>query len=115
MLGAVAVIVLLIVAYVVLSSLVATAMSLFGIVFTILSWMFAGYLAGRLLRGRGYGPVGDTALGLAGGIVGSIVLRIIGLSAGSNFWIVGGIIAGVVGAVVLVFAIRIFANEDFAR
>ena len=115
MLGAVAVVVLLIVGYVLLSSVVTTAMSVFGIVFTLLTWMFAGYLAGRLLRGRGYGVVGNIALGLAGGIVGSIILRVIGLGAVGNVWLIGGILVGVIGAVILVFLVRLFANEDFAR
>ena len=47
-----------------------TAGDLIGFVIRLLLWMLAGTLAGRLLRGRGYGLLGDILLGLAGGIVG---------------------------------------------
>ena len=102
---------LVIVAVIVLSFVLKVA----GIVIAIATWMCAGYLAGQLIRGRSFGPIGDTALGLVGGIVGSLVLRLFNLGGVTNIIVVGNIIAGVVGAVVLIYAVRFFHNKDFAK
>ncbi|GAB4512522.1 MAG: hypothetical protein OHK0046_12190 [Anaerolineae bacterium] len=103
-------VVLIIIAIGVVGSLFSAALGLVNLAIMILSWMLIGFLAGKLLRGRGYGPLGDTALGLAGGVVGSILLRGI-----ADITLVGGVIAGVLGAVIVVFAVRLFGNENFAR
>ncbi len=108
-------IVLIIVAIGVLNSLLSAAFGIVGIALAILSWMLAGYLAGKLLRGRGYGPVGDTALGLAGGIVGSIFFSVLGLGGVGSIPVIGSIIVGAFGAVILVFLIRLLAQSDFAK
>jgi uncharacterized membrane protein YeaQ/YmgE (transglycosylase-associated protein family) len=86
-----------------------------GLVVALISWMLAGMFAGRILRGRGYGPMMDIVLGLVGGIVGSFVLRLIGVNWVDNIWLVGNIIVGIIGAVVLVYAIRFLGNQNFAR
>ncbi len=91
------------------------AAGLLGLLIPMLFWMLAGMFAGRLLRGRGYGPVGDIALGLAGGIVGNIVLRVVGLGGIGHIWLVGNIIVGVIGAVIVVWLIRTVADSNFAR
>ena len=87
---------------------------LVGFLIMIAVWMFIGYLVGQLVRGKGYGPVGDALLGLGGGIVGSIVLRLVNVSFG-DVWIISNIIVGVIGALILVFGVRLLGNEDFAR
>jgi uncharacterized membrane protein YeaQ/YmgE (transglycosylase-associated protein family) len=78
----------------------------------VMVWMLAGMLAGRLMRGRGYGPIGDVLLGLVGGIVGSIVLSVFGIQLGG---IVGALVAGTVGAVMVVYLVRLVGNSNFAR
>ena len=64
-------------------------------------WMLAGMFARRILRGRGYGPLGDVLLGLIGGFVGSWVLGLIGISLGGG--IIGNLIVGTLGAVIIVY------------
>ena len=59
----------------------------------------AGFLAGKLMRGEGYGILGNIILGILGGVVGGFVLMIAGLHAAG--WI-GKIVAGTLGAVILV-------------
>ena len=58
-------------------------------VLMLLAWMFAGTLAGRLLRGRGYGLVMDILLGLVGGIVGNILFGLLGLGGIGNIPLIG--------------------------
>src|SRR3982750_4653228 len=65
-------------------------------------WMLAGMFAGRILRGRGYGPIMDVLLGVVGGFVGSFVLRLIGLAWIGNVWLIGNVLVGMIGAIVFV-------------
>jgi len=72
-------------------------------------WMLAGMFAGRIMRGRGYGPIADILLGLAGGIVGGWLFGILGLHIGGG--ILGSLVVGTIGAVVLVWLGRILGGN----
>jgi len=100
-----------VVALIVLSVL----LKIVGIAILVGSWIVAGYLAGHLVRGKGYGPIGNAALGLVGGIVGGIIFSLAGLGGIKDFWLVGYIIAGAIGGVILIFLVRLFHDKDFAR
>lgn len=108
-------VILIIIAIGFISSLLSAALGIVNLAITILLWMAAGFLAGKLLRGRGYGPLGNVLLGLVGGIVGSIVLGVVGLGGLSNITFIGTIFAGVVGSIILVFLVRLLADENFAK
>jgi len=87
---------------------------LIGILFTIAIWMLIGYLVGQLVRGKGYGPIGDIALGLIGGMVGSVVLAVLPLNLG-GFGVLSTIMVGVFGSLILIFGVRLIANDEFAK
>jgi uncharacterized membrane protein YeaQ/YmgE (transglycosylase-associated protein family) len=69
----------------------------------ILSGILAGWLTGVVMKGRGYGLIGDLIIGLLGGLVGGWLAGLIGLSPSS--WL-GQILVAVGGGVVLVAVIR---------
>jgi uncharacterized membrane protein YeaQ/YmgE (transglycosylase-associated protein family) len=58
-----------------------------------------GWLAGLIIRGRGFGIIGDIVIGIVGAMLGGWMARVIGLYAGSS---VGAFLLALVGAVVLV-------------
>ena len=66
----------------------------------IIVGLIAGWLAGQVMKGGGYGVVVDVILGLLGGIVGGWLFGALGIGAGSGM--IGSIIVSFVGAVVLV-------------
>jgi uncharacterized membrane protein YeaQ/YmgE (transglycosylase-associated protein family) len=101
-------------ALVVLPTLLQVSFGLVGLLIAAVIWMLAGALAGRVLRGRGYGPLADIALGFVGGLIGTRLLQLIGLGGFVQIPILGPIIAGAIGAILLVFLIRLF-NNGFAR
>ena len=70
----------------------------------------AGYLAGLVIRGRGYNPIGNVLLGIAGFFVGSLLFGRLGIAG-----ICGTIVASFLGALVLIGIVRIFIDDDFAR
>ncbi len=50
-----------------------------------LSWIIvglvAGWSAGKILKGRGYGPLMDIAMGICGAVAGGLLVRSVGLGA----------------------------------
>ena len=71
-----------------------------GFIIWIVVGLVAGWLAGQLMKGGGYGVVVDIILGILGGIVGGWVFGLLGLSSGGGM--IGSIIVAFVGAVILV-------------
>ena len=63
-------------------------MSLEMVVTSVLVGLFAGWLAGRLMKDGGYGLKGDLILGFVGSIVASWIFRTLGVSpeAGGSCW-----------------------------
>jgi uncharacterized membrane protein YeaQ/YmgE (transglycosylase-associated protein family) len=103
---------LLVLAWFVVTSIFAFVLNIFGFAVMVLVWMFIGWIAGQLLRGKSYGPIYDALLGLGGGIVGSIVLGLVGISTSGA---IGTVVAGVVGALILVAGVRLVKDKNFAR
>ena len=64
--------------------------------------VLAGWLTGVLMKGGGYGIVGDLLLGLVGGWLGGVLL---GSFMGGGF--VGELVVRVIGAVILVAVVRL--------
>jgi len=64
----------------------------------------AGWLAGQLMKGGGYGLVGDLVIGVIGAILGGWLLGALGLYAGG---LIGRLVTATIGAVVLLFLIRL--------
>ncbi len=77
-----------------------------GIVAWIVVGLIAGWLAGMVMKGGGYGVVGDIVLGIIGAIVGGwLGANFLGLGvSGIN---VESILVAAVGAVIVVFASRL--------
>ncbi len=62
----------------------------------------AGYLAGHLMRGHGFGLLGNLGIGILGAIVGGFLFSLLGLSAHGT---VGELIMSTIGAVVLLWIV----------
>ena len=76
-----------------------------GFIAWIVVGLVAGWLAGQLMKGGGYGVVVDIILGILGGIVGGWVFGLLGLSSGGGM--IGSIVVAFVGAVILVGITRL--------
>ena len=64
----------------------------------------AGWLAGVVMKGGGFGLIGDIVVGIVGAVVGGWLFGVFGITAGG---FVGAIITAFVGACVLLFVIRL--------
>ena len=63
----------------------------------------AGWLAGVLMRGRGFGLLGDIVIGVIGALVGGFVFNLLGLQW---FGSLGALVTATVGSVILLVALR---------
>ena len=79
----------------------------------LLAWLFlglvAGWLAGKLSRGRGYGCIGDIILGLLGSVVGGWIFTKLGIVSAANSFLYS-LAAATLGAVVLVAIVHLFTG-----
>ena len=75
-----------------------------GLLYWIVVGLIAGWLAGVVMKGGGYGIIVDIVLGLLGGIVGGWLLGALGIWPGAG--IIGSIIVSFIGAVILVALTR---------
>jgi uncharacterized membrane protein YeaQ/YmgE (transglycosylase-associated protein family) len=66
--------------------------------------IIAGFIAGKIMKGSGFGVIGDLIVGVIGSFIGVWLLGLLGISAGG---ILGLLIAAVAGALVLLYVIRI--------
>ena len=74
-------------------------------IWTIVVGIIAGWLAGVVMKGGGYGVIWDLILGIAGAIIGGWLFGYAGASAGGGM--VGSIVVATIGAIVLIFISRI--------
>lgn len=75
----------------------------------IIIGLIAGWIAGHITRGRGFGCLVDVILGLIGAVLGGWIFTKLGIVTW-GFW--GSLAAATVGAVLLVAVARIFAGGD---
>lgn len=75
------------------------------IVWFLLIGLIAGWLAGTLVKGGGFGVLGDIVVGILGALIGGFVFKALGLSADGS--LLGSIIVATVGAILLIVILRV--------
>jgi len=62
----------------------------------------AGWLAGMIMKGRGFGVIGNIVVGIVGAVLGGFIFGWLGITTGG---LLGAIIMATIGAVILLFLI----------
>ena len=70
-----------------------------GIIVWLIIGALAGWLAGKLVKGGGFGLIGNIVVGIVGAVLGGWLSGVLGISIGSGF--IASVITAVVGAVIL--------------
>jgi uncharacterized membrane protein YeaQ/YmgE (transglycosylase-associated protein family) len=73
------------------------------LIWQIVIGILAGFLAGKIMRGRGYGLLIDLLLGIVGSMLGGMVFGLLGLYSSG---IVGQLVVATAGAVLLIVVVR---------
>jgi uncharacterized membrane protein YeaQ/YmgE (transglycosylase-associated protein family) len=76
-----------------------------GLLYWLIVGLVAGWLAGVVMKGGGYGVLADIVLGILGGVLGGWIFSRLGIGAGGG--LIGGIVVAFIGAVVLVAITRL--------
>ncbi len=94
------------------ASVVLAAVSLASVLWWLLVGLIAGALASLVMRGGGYGIVGDIIVGLVGALVGGFLASLVGLGASG---LVGTVIIAFIGACVFIAILRAFSGSSSRR
>jgi uncharacterized membrane protein YeaQ/YmgE (transglycosylase-associated protein family) len=75
-----------------------------GLLYIVILGLIAGWATGKIMKGSGYGPLTDILLGIAGAILGSRMLGLVGIYSSGG--LLPNLLVAIVGAVVLVAIVR---------
>ena len=79
-------------------------MDIMGLLIFLVIGAVAGWLAGTIMKGGGFGLLGNIVVGIVGGILGGFLFGLVGLVA---YGLIGSIVTATVGAVVLLYLVRL--------
>ncbi len=80
-----------------------------SLLYFIVIGIVAGWLAGLIMKGGGYGLLGDLIVGVLGAIFGGFLFGLLGLSANG---LVGSLVTATVGAIVLIALLRLISRKS---
>jgi uncharacterized membrane protein YeaQ/YmgE (transglycosylase-associated protein family) len=75
-----------------------------NLIWWIVVGLIAGWAAGKIMKGGGYGVAMDIVLGIVGAVVGGWLMGVFGIQAGG---FIGTILVAILGAVVLIWITRL--------
>jgi uncharacterized membrane protein YeaQ/YmgE (transglycosylase-associated protein family) len=75
-----------------------------NLIWWVVVGLIAGWAAGKIMKGGGYGAVMDIVLGIIGAVVGGWLLGAVGIHAGG---LIGTIVVAIIGAVILIGLTRL--------
>jgi len=80
-----------------------------GVIAWIVIGILAGWLAGLIMPGHGFGLIGDLIVGLIGAFLGGLLMDVLTPSASFGFW--GSLLVALIGACVLVAIVHAVAGR----
>ncbi|HSY50041.1 MAG TPA: GlsB/YeaQ/YmgE family stress response membrane protein [Thermoanaerobaculia bacterium] len=81
-----------------------------GLLWFVIIGAIAGWLAGKFMKGHGFGLLGDIIVGIIGAFIGAWLFGLAGVSLGGG--VIGSLIVAFLGAVVLLFVVRLFTGRS---
>ena len=94
------------------AKIILAALTLSGVIWWIVVGLIAGALAGLVMRGGGYGIVGDIIVGIIGALIGGWIFSRFGVGTGG---LIGSIIVAFIGACILIAILRLIAGTTRGR
>jgi uncharacterized membrane protein YeaQ/YmgE (transglycosylase-associated protein family) len=73
-------------------------------IYIILVGLVAGWAAGKIMKGSGYGPLMDIVLGIVGAVVGGWIMRMLGFYTSGG--LIASILVAILGAVIIIVVAR---------
>ena len=76
-----------------------------NIIWFLIIGIISGWIAGEIMKGSGFGVVGNLVVGAVGSLIGGFLFDMLNITA---YGLIGSMIMSVVGAVALVFFMNVF-------
>ena len=76
-----------------------------GLIWFLVIGLVAGWLAGTLMKGGGFGVIGDIVVGIIGALLGGWLFGMLGVGVGGG--LLGAIVTATIGACLLIFLLRL--------
>lgn len=76
-----------------------------SLVYFLIVGAIAGWLGGQIMKGKGFGLIGNILVGVIGGLIGGYLFGLLGIDAGRG--LIGSIITAAAGAVILLWIARL--------
>src|SRR5204863_550254 len=93
----------------VVTLVLAAALNPGGLIAWIIIGLVAGWLAGVIMPGKGFGLLGDLIIGLVGAFVGGLIINLLVPDATFGFW--GSLLVALIGACILVAILHAIAGR----
>ncbi|MGH7739777.1 MAG: GlsB/YeaQ/YmgE family stress response membrane protein [bacterium] len=74
------------------------------LIFILVVGLVAGWLAGKIMKGKGFGLWGDLVVGVVGAVIGGWLFGMLGFAA---YGLVGSIVVALIGALILLYVLRL--------
>ena len=84
------------------------SMSITSLLVFLVIGAIAGWLAGTIMKGRGFGLLGNIIVGIVGALIGGFVFGLLGIIANS---LIGSIVTAVAGAIILLYLVDIIKKS----
>jgi len=79
-------------------------MTIINLIIFLAVGALAGWLAGILIKGRGFGILGNIVVGTVGALLGGFVFGLLGITTGG---LIGAIVMATIGAIILLYSITL--------
>jgi uncharacterized membrane protein YeaQ/YmgE (transglycosylase-associated protein family) len=79
-----------------------------SLIYILLIGALAGFLAGKIMKGSGFGALGNIVVGIVGAMLGGFLFSLVGLAA---YGLVGQLIMAVIGACVLLWILGMISKK----
>ncbi len=79
------------------------------ILWWIIVGLIAGFITGKLMKGSGFGTIGDIIIGIIGALIGGFIMRALGFAGSGG--LIYTILVAIGGAIILTLILRLFSGN----
>ncbi len=90
-------------------------LNLSNVIWWLVVGLIAGFLASRVMRGGGYGLIGDIVVGLIGAFIGGWLAGFLGLAGGGSSSLIWSIVVAFIGACILIAILHAVSRGGSSR
>lgn len=95
--------------------LAAVTLTMSNVLWWLVVGLVAGFLASRVMRGGGYGLIGDIVVGLIGAFIGGWLAGFLGIGAGGSSGLIVSIVIAFIGACILLAILHMVSRRGAGR